>query len=112
MVRAGIFNRPSPMRLKAGFFCIMLCITIVFIAGACSTNRRVIKNEALDDWDGKRMRYKNLFPPEYGYLEESEYDDIDFRKSHEKGVKEYPLLCPPWPGKRVPDCCDTNGPCH
>ena len=62
---------------------------------ACTTHRRVIKNDALDDWDGKRMRYKNLFPPEYGYLEETEYDRIDFRKPHEKGVKEYSLLTDP-----------------
>jgi hypothetical protein len=72
-----------------------LCITILFVAVACSANRRIIKNEALDDWDGKRMRYKNLFPPAYGYLEETEYDRIDFRQPHEKGLKEYSLVTDP-----------------
>jgi hypothetical protein len=89
MLRAGIFNRPAPMRLKVGFFWLIFCLSLFVIAGGCATNRRVIKNEALDDWDGKRMRYKTLFPPEYGYLEETEYDRIDFRQPHEKGVKEY-----------------------
>jgi hypothetical protein len=64
-------------------------------AGASSKNRRIIKNPELDDWDGERMRYKNLFPPQYGYLEETEYDSIDFRKPHQKGVKEYSLLTDP-----------------
>ncbi len=95
MLRLDIFNGRSPKRLTVDFFCIILCITILFVTGGCTTNRRVIENPDLDDWDGKRMRYKNLFPPEYGYLEETEYDRIDFRKPHEKGVKEYSLLTDP-----------------
>jgi L-ascorbate metabolism protein UlaG (beta-lactamase superfamily) len=39
--------------------------------------------------------YQNLFPPKYGYLEETEFDRIDFRKPHEKGVKEYSILSDP-----------------
>jgi L-ascorbate metabolism protein UlaG (beta-lactamase superfamily) len=39
--------------------------------------------------------YKNLFPPKYGYLEETEFDRVDFRKPHEKGVKEYALVTDP-----------------
>ncbi|MGD9045598.1 MAG: MBL fold metallo-hydrolase [Desulfobacterales bacterium] len=39
--------------------------------------------------------YKNLFPPKYGYLEETEFDEIDFRKPHEKGVKEYSFVTDP-----------------
>jgi N-acyl-phosphatidylethanolamine-hydrolysing phospholipase D len=74
MLRLDIITRRSPGHLRVDCLCIILCITILFVAGACTANCRVIKNEALDDWDGKRMRYKNLFPPAYGYLEETEYE--------------------------------------
>jgi L-ascorbate metabolism protein UlaG (beta-lactamase superfamily) len=77
------------------FFGFILFLALLVITGGCTTHRRVIKNESLEDWDGKRMRYKNLFPPEYGYLEETEFDRIDFRKPHEKGVKKYSLLTDP-----------------
>ncbi|MGD8739282.1 MAG: hypothetical protein PVG34_03140, partial [Desulfobacterales bacterium] len=90
-----IINRRLPGHLRVDILCIILCIIILFVTGACTANRRVIKNEALDDWDGRRMRYKNLFPPTYGYLEETEYDRIDFRQPHEKGVKEYSLVTDP-----------------
>ena len=36
-----------------------------------------------------------MFPPQYGYLEETEYDSLDFRKPHEMGVKKYSLLTDP-----------------
>jgi len=39
--------------------------------------------------------HKNLFPPKYEYLEETEFDRIEFRKPHEKGVKEYSLVTDP-----------------
>jgi hypothetical protein len=64
-------------------------------ADACSTNRRVIKNEALDDWDGRRMRYKNLFPFRYSLGEQTEYDRIDFLKAHERKPHKYRLLSDP-----------------
>jgi len=91
----GIQHRLRSEPLIVDFFCIILCIVMLSVPSACSTNRRIIKNPKLDDWDGERMRYKNLFPPQYGYLEETEYDSIDFRKPHEKGVKEYSLLSDP-----------------
>ena len=91
----GIQHRLRSEPLMVDFFCIILCIVVLSVPSACSTNRRIIKNPKLDDWDGERMRYKNLFPPKYGYLEETEYDSIDFRKPHEKGVKEYSLLSDP-----------------
>jgi hypothetical protein len=65
------------------FLCLILCIVLLSAAGACSTKRRVIKNEALDDWDGRRMRHKNLFPPRYSLGEKTEYDLIDFLQAHE-----------------------------
>jgi L-ascorbate metabolism protein UlaG (beta-lactamase superfamily) len=89
----SIKNSRQPDRLV--FFRCILCIILIVVVCACTSNRRVIKNEALDDWDGRRMRYKNLFPAKYGYLEETEYDRIDFRKPHEKGVKEYSILTDP-----------------
>jgi L-ascorbate metabolism protein UlaG (beta-lactamase superfamily) len=75
-----------------GLFCFALVIAIV----ACTASyRQVIVNPELDQWDGKRMRYVNLFPPKYGYLEESEYDHIEFRKPHEIGERKYALLTDP-----------------
>jgi hypothetical protein len=42
-------------------FLILLCgITVLYVVAGCKTNRRVIKNEVLDDWDGKRMRPQNM----------------------------------------------------
>jgi L-ascorbate metabolism protein UlaG (beta-lactamase superfamily) len=37
----------------------------------------------------------NLFPPTYGYLEESEFDKIEFRQPHEIGTREYTLVTDP-----------------
>ena len=90
-----IRNRWSPDRLIIDLFCFILCITLLSAAGACSPNRRVIKNETLDDWDGQRMRFKNLFPPKYGLGEETEYDRIDFLKAHERKPHKYRLLADP-----------------
>jgi L-ascorbate metabolism protein UlaG (beta-lactamase superfamily) len=74
----------------------ILCITALFAAGACTTtNRRIIKNPELNNYDRQRRQYVNLFPPEYGYLEETEFDSIDFRKPHEKGVRKYAFLSDP-----------------
>ena len=40
----------------------IMCVAIVFTVSGCTPQRRVIKNETLDVWDGRRMGYKNLFP--------------------------------------------------
>jgi hypothetical protein len=77
------------------FFCVILCIMVLGAASACSMDRRVIKNETIDDWDGQRMCYKNLFPPKYGLGEETEYDRIDFLESHERKPYKYRLLADP-----------------
>jgi L-ascorbate metabolism protein UlaG (beta-lactamase superfamily) len=65
------------------------------VLSACTTQRRVIKNEALDDWDGRRMCYKNLFPSKYKLGEETAYDRIDFLKPHERKPHKYRLLSNP-----------------
>ena len=91
----GIQNRLHSERFIMDFFCFILCIVVFSAAGACSTNRRVIKNETLEDWDGQRGRYKNLFPPKYGLGEETEYDRIDFLKAHERKPHQYRLLADP-----------------
>ena len=88
-------NRQHSKPFIMDFFCFILCIMVLSAAVACSTNRRVIKNETLDDWDGRRMRYKNLFPPKYGLGEETEYDRIDFLKAHERKPHKYRLLADP-----------------
>jgi hypothetical protein len=76
-------------------FCLLLCIVLLSAAAACSTHRRVIKNEALDDWDGRRMRHKNLLPPKYSLGAQTEYDRIDFLKAHERKPHKYRLLSDP-----------------
>ena len=73
-----------------------VCFTIVLIAAACtSTNRRVIKNPELNHYQRQRGRYNNLFPAKYKFLEKSEFDNIDFRQPHEKGVRKYAFLSDP-----------------
>jgi L-ascorbate metabolism protein UlaG (beta-lactamase superfamily) len=67
----------------------------MIIAACASSYRRVIVNPDMNQWDDKRWRYVNLFPPKYGYLEESEYDKIEFRKPHEIGEREYSLVTDP-----------------
>jgi hypothetical protein len=79
-----IQNRWSSEYRITELLCLILCILLLFVAGACSRNRQVIENETLDDWDGRRMRYKNLFPPSYGLGELTEYDHIDFLQAHER----------------------------
>ena len=75
---------------------IFLFVTLLTIITACKASYRpVIINSDLDQWDGKRMRYVNLFPPKYAYLEESEFDKIEYRKPHEIGDREYALVTDP-----------------
>ena len=74
----------------------ILCLAVLFALGACTTTeRRVLKNPKLNHYDWQRQRYTNLFPAKYGYLEETEFDSIDFRKPHEKGVRKYAFLSDP-----------------
>jgi N-acyl-phosphatidylethanolamine-hydrolysing phospholipase D len=73
-----------------------LCGTLVMLITACAASYRpVLINPELNQWDGKRGRYVNLFPPTYGYLEESEFDRIEFRQPHEIGTREYSLVTDP-----------------
>ncbi len=72
-----------------------LCILLIMVISACTTQRRVIKNESLDDWDGRRMCYKNLFPSKYKLGEETAYDHIDFLEPHERQPHKYRLLSNP-----------------
>ena len=85
-----------PKHTISNWFHSLLCVMLVMILTACAASyRQVIVNPELDQWDGKRMRYTNLFPPKYGYLEESEFDKIEFRKPHEIGEREYALVTDP-----------------
>jgi L-ascorbate metabolism protein UlaG (beta-lactamase superfamily) len=55
----------------------------------------VIKNPEINSWNAEQRRYVNLFQPQYGKLEETEFDSIDFRQPHEKGVRKYAFLSDP-----------------
>ncbi len=68
---------------------------LVSLAACAPANLRVIENPEMDNWDGKQGRYQNLFPPKYGYLEETDYDRIDFLEPHERRPHEYSLLQDP-----------------
>jgi L-ascorbate metabolism protein UlaG (beta-lactamase superfamily) len=68
---------------------------MVTFAACAASYRPVIINPEMNQWDGRRMRFTNIFPPKYGYLEESEFDKIEFRKPHEIGEREYALVTDP-----------------
>ena len=74
---------------------LILCFLVIFVVGGCTTPRRVIKNETLDVWDGRRMCYKNLFPPKYSMGQETDYDRIDFLEPYERKPHTYRLLSNP-----------------
>ena len=83
-------------RIIANWIHPFLCAVLVVSLTACAASYRpVIINPKLNQWDGQRGRYKNLFPPKYGYLEQSEYDRIEFRQPHEIGTREYSLVSDP-----------------
>ena len=73
-------------------------ITVYLLLGALTlwacapSSHRVIRNPDLDHWDGKRMRYKNLYAPRYGYMSETAYDQIEFRLPHERRTRSYRLV--------------------
>ena len=72
---------------------IALAVFLIFLLFACASNsHRIIRNPDLDHWDGRRMRYKNLYPPKYGYMSRTEYDSIDFRHPHERRTRTYRLV--------------------
>ena len=70
----------------------IICLLLTFCFCACApSNLRVIKNPEMNNWDGKQGMYRNLHPPRYGYLEETEYDQIDFLEPHERRPHEYKI---------------------
>ena len=74
----------------------ILCLVVIFAAGSCTAAaRRVIKNPKLNHYDWERRQHVNLFPAKFKYLEKTEFDSIDFRKPHEKGVRKYAFLSDP-----------------
>ncbi len=78
------------MPVISKWFHLLFLVWLAMAFAACAASYRpVIINPELDQWDGKRMRYTNMYPPKYGYLEKTEYDDIEFRKPHEIGQREY-----------------------
>ena len=91
-----IRNRWNSKRRIKELFLLFLCgVTVLSVIAGCTTNRRVIKNEALDDWDGKRMRYKNLFTSKFRKGEKTAYDQIDFLEPHERRPHKYRLVSDP-----------------
>jgi len=71
----------------------IISITIIFfvLQGCHSIERNVILNPDLDP--SQKFKYdRNLFPSQYGFLEETELDSIDFRKPNEKGIRSYRLI--------------------
>ena len=82
-----MIDRP---RLSVGILKNFFWLFIVIAMAACAAaNLRVIKNPEMKNWDGKQGRYQNLFPPRYGYLEETEYDRIDFLEPYERRPYKY-----------------------
>jgi len=90
MIKHSLTGIDKSMQTTSKWFHIFLCLAIVVAMSACTApKRRIIVNPELDQWDAKRWEYVSLFPSTYGYLEESEFDRIEFRKPHEIGVREY-----------------------
>ena len=90
------FNRLHKWRITSVLFHFLRYLLLIAAIAACAApERRVIKNPEMNQWDAEQQRYVNLFQPAYGYLEESEYDHIEFRKPHEIGTRKYALLSDP-----------------
>jgi hypothetical protein len=63
----GNLIRIQSERFTSIFFRFLLCLLLILAITACAaSNRRVIVNPELEQWDGKRWRYVNLFAPKYG----------------------------------------------
>ena len=92
----GNLNRPYSGRFTSLLFQLLLYLLLILTITACfAPERRVIKNPELNQWNAEKQHYVNLFPAKYGKLEETEFDSIDFRKPHEKGVRKYAFLSDP-----------------
>ena len=77
-------NRLYSRRFTSVLFHFLLYLLLILTIAACAApERRVIKNPELNQWNAEKQRYVNLFQPQYGYLEETEFDHIEFRKPHE-----------------------------
>ena len=82
--------------LKCFAYSFVLLTALGWVLGGCtSAHHRRITNPEMDQWDGGRMRYVNLFPPVYGYLEGSEYDKVDFLQPGERKEHKYRILSDP-----------------
>ena len=91
-MRNKVRNRLKLAHRLTGLSGFILCVAFVFTFGGCVPQRRIIKNESLDVWDGRRMCYQNLFPSKFRMGEQTEYDPIDFLKAHERKPHTYRLL--------------------
>ncbi len=92
----GILNRLYVRRFASLLFHLLLYLSLILAITACAApGRRVIKNPEMNQWNATKRRYVNLFQPEYGYLEETEFDQIEFRKPHEIGTRKYAVLSDP-----------------
>ena len=92
----GILNRLNAGRFPSLLFHRLLYLSLILaITARAAPERRVIKNPEMNQWNATKRRYVNLFQPEYGYLEETEFDQIEFRKPHEMGTRKYAILSDP-----------------
>ena len=92
----GNLNRLNSGHFTSLLFQFLWYLLLIITIAACSTpERRVIKNPEMNSWNAEQRRYVNLFQPQYGKLEETEFDSIDFRQPHEKGVRKYAFLSDP-----------------
>ena len=92
----GNLNRLYRGHFTSNLFHFHLCLLLILAITACTApERRVIKNPEMNSWNAEQRRYVNLFQPQYSKLEETEFDSIDFRQPHEKGVRKYAFLSDP-----------------
>ena len=92
---SGNRTRLNLKRFLTSFCWLILCAILSFAVIACTAQRRIIINEQVDDWDGRRMCYKNLFPPRYSLGETTAYDRIDYLTPQERKSYKYRLLADP-----------------
>jgi len=92
----GILNPLYGRRFTSLLSHLLLYLSLILAITACTApERRVIKNPEMNQWHATKWRYVNLFQPEYGYLEETEFDQIEFRKPLEMGTRKYAILSDP-----------------
>ena len=91
-----ISNRRYAGSFSSILFHRLLYLSLILIIAACAAPERwVIKNPEMNQWNATKRRYVNLFQPQYGYLEETEFDHIEFRKPHEMGTRKYAIFYDP-----------------